>query len=215
MENRTRRGRPARTMAGVSEEIDDRDAPPVPQVLRQGWTVAPAAPNDPEAAAVLRDYLAELIVRYSGRATDDAEIDRHLRAGHDSDDLVPPTGALFLARQGGDVVGCVGLRRLGGEGGDGGGGAGSALELTRMFVRKEARGQGGASLLLAEAERAARRLGAPVIRLNTRTDLVEARALYANHGYAEIPPYGDDPYAQHWFEKRLDGAAGAAGGDRG
>jgi len=209
-------------MAGVSEEIDDRDAPPAPQALRQGWTVAPAAPNEPEAAAVLRDYLAELIVRYSGRATDDAEIDRHLRAGHDSDELVPPTGALFLARRGGDVVGCVGLRRLGGEGGEGGegeggdgGGGGSALELTRMFVRKEARGQGGASLLLAEAERAARRLGAAVIRLNTRTDLVEARALYAKHGYAEIPPYGDDPYAQHWFEKRLDGAAGAAVGDRG
>ncbi|HEV7899165.1 MAG TPA: hypothetical protein VGP31_15120 [Planosporangium sp.] len=39
--------------------------------------------------------------------------------------------------------------------------------------------------------------------LETRHDLVEARNLYAKHGYVEIPPYFDDPYAEHWFEKRL------------
>jgi len=72
-----------------------------------------------------------------------------------------------------------------------------------MFVRPEARGSGVADLLLAAAEQYARGDGASLIRLNTRSDLVEARALYAKHGYQEIPPYGDDPLAEHWFEKQL------------
>jgi hypothetical protein len=41
------------------------------------------------------------------------------------------------------------------------------------------------------------------IRLDTRTDLVEARTLYAKHGYAEIDAYHDGLYAEHFFEKWL------------
>lgn len=163
------------------------------------WTVESADPGEPEAAAVLRDYLAEMISRYYGRETDDAEIDRHLRAGHDSDDLAEPTGVLLLARRSGTVVGCVGLRRVDGDTG------GDTLELTRMFVRREARGEGGAALLLTAAESRARGLGARSIRLNTRSDLVEARSLYAKHGYVEVPAFGEDPFADHWFAKPLSG----------
>ncbi|MEV4130454.1 GNAT family N-acetyltransferase [Nocardia sp. NPDC049707] len=158
------------------------------------WSVEPADPRSPEAAAILRLYLAEMICRYYGRPTDNAEIDRHLAEGHDSDDLTPPTGLLLLARRSGEAVGCVGLRRLDAQ----------TLELTRMFVRPDTRGDGAAAELLSSAEVAARELGARTIRLTTREDLVEARALYAKHGYAEIPPYGDDPLADHWFEKKLD-----------
>ena len=32
---------------------------------------------------------------------------------------------------------------------------------------------------------------------------MEARALYARHGYREIAAYNDSVYAAHWFEKRL------------
>lgn len=157
-------------------------------------TVEPVDPHAPEAADVLRHYLAEMISRYYRRPTHDAEIDRHLADGHGSDDLRPPTGLLLLARRGGEAVGCVGLRRLGAQ----------TLELTRMFVRPAARGEGLAAELLGCAESAARELGARVIRLNTRKDLVEARTFYAKHGYVEIPPYCDDPLADHWFEKMLD-----------
>jgi GNAT superfamily N-acetyltransferase len=161
-------------------------------------TIEAATPDLPAAAEVLRDYLGEMISRYYGRPTDDAEINQHLGAGHDSDDLVEPTGVLLLAqRVDGDAqprpIGCVGLRRLDER----------TRELTRMFVRPEARGSGVATLLLAAAEQRARADGASVIRLNTRSDLVEARALYAKHGYQEIPRYGDDPLAEHWFEKKL------------
>jgi GNAT superfamily N-acetyltransferase len=161
-------------------------------------TIETAAPDLPAAAAILRDYLGEMISRYYGRRTDDAEINRHLGDGHDSGDLVEPTGLLLLAQSAdGDAeprpVGCVGLRRLDEQ----------TRELTRLFVRSEARGAGVAALLLAAAEQRARADGASVIRLNTRNDLVEARAFYAKHGYLEIPRYGDDPLAEHWFEKRL------------
>ncbi|MBM0225765.1 GNAT family N-acetyltransferase [Micromonospora sp. ATA51] len=37
----------------------------------------------------------------------------------------------------------------------------------------------------------------------TRSDPVEARTLYARHGYVEIPAYNNGRYAEHWFEKAL------------
>ena len=46
-------------------------------------------------------------------------------------------------------------------------------------------------------------MASPTMRLDTRNDLVEARALYAKHGFAEIDRYNDAVYAEHWFEKRL------------
>lgn len=39
--------------------------------------------------------------------------------------------------------------------------------------------------------------------LDTRTDLVEARALYARLGYTETGPHNDDVHAEHWFRKNL------------
>ncbi|WP_433678021.1 GNAT family N-acetyltransferase [Nocardia sp. CA-119907] len=72
-----------------------------------------------------------------------------------------------------------------------------------MFVRPDARGEGRAAELLGCAESAARELGTRAIRLNTRKDLVEARALYTKHGYVEIPPYCNNPLADHWFEMTL------------
>jgi GNAT superfamily N-acetyltransferase len=57
--------------------------------------------------------------------------------------------------------------------------------------------------LIKAAEDEARGMGATRMRLDTRKDLVEARALYPKHGYAEITDYNSDYYADHWFEKRL------------
>jgi hypothetical protein len=41
------------------------------------------------------------------------------------------------------------------------------------------------------------------LRLDTRGDLVEARRLYARHGYLEIPAFSEGPYAEHWLGKTL------------
>lgn len=157
------------------------------------WAAAPLPITSPEAATLLRRYYTELIVRYYGRPTDDAEVSAVL-AEEPSDDLTPPTGEFLAARRDGVPAGCVGLRVLDAH----------TMELTRMFVGPEARGQGVASLLIGAAEACARdTFGADAIRLDTRKDLIEARALYAKHGYKEIERYNTSPYADHWFEKRL------------
>lgn len=157
------------------------------------WTAAALPVSHPDSVTLIRRYYAELIARYYGRPTDEAEISEVI-AQEPSDDLVPPTGAFVVARIGRVPVGCLGLRVLD---------AGTA-ELTRMFVGPEARRQGVAAGLIAVVEDLARStFGTRVIRLDTRTDLVEARALYARQGYHEIEPYNDSPYAGHWFEKTL------------
>ena len=152
------------------------------------------APHRPDAAAILRSYLREIAERYNGRPMPEAELDELLLEEH-SDDLEPPTGLLLLARdEDGTVVGCVGLRWLDPR----------MAELTRMYVPPAARRRGIASGLIAAVEDEARQRGATVMRLDTRGDLVEARALYPKHGYVEITDYNASRYADHWFEKALE-----------
>ena len=66
-----------------------------------------------------------------------------------------------------------------------------------------ARRRGFGSRLLDHLEAYAREHGVATLRLDTRDDLVEARRLYARHGYAEVRPFSQGPYADHWFEKHL------------
>ena len=56
---------------------------------------------------------------------------------------------------------------------------------------------------MAELEADAARHGAAVARLDTNRHLIEAQALYRSIGYAEIPPFNDEVFAHHWFEKQL------------
>ena len=57
--------------------------------------------------------------------------------------------------------------------------------------------------LMRELERKSRELGLDALRLDTRTDLVEARSLYSSLGYIEGEAHNSDPYANHWFRKEL------------
>ena len=41
------------------------------------------------------------------------------------------------------------------------------------------------------------------LQLDTRHDLVEARRLYARHGYHEVPAFNAEPFAEHWLAKDL------------
>jgi len=166
-----------------------RTGPPLPS----GWTAAAHPVSAAESDTLLRRYHAELITRYHGRPTDDEEITA-VMAEIPSDDLTPPTGEFLVGRRGGVPVGCVGLRVL----------DATSTELTRLYVGSEARGQGVATLLIGAAERLAMTdFGARVMRLDTRKDLLEARALYPKLGYTEIDRYNDDELADHWFEKQL------------
>jgi GNAT superfamily N-acetyltransferase len=146
----------------------------------------------PDAVAVLRAYVDDVASRYYGRQATEEEIDRAL-AEDPSEHLDPPTGLFFVAREGGEVIGCVGVKIVDAH----------TAELTRMYVQARSRGRGWGSRLLLTAEEAARRTGAQAMRLDTRNDLVEARVLYARHGYQEVAPYGERSYADHWYEKKF------------
>ncbi|MFF4367177.1 GNAT family N-acetyltransferase [Streptomyces sp. NPDC001594] len=157
-----------------------------------GWAVAPEPFTTADATALRRAYYAEVAGRYWERSVTEAEIDQGM-LDFPADELAPPTGRFVVGRLDGRPLACGGIRLL----------DPATAELTRIYVDASARGTGGGAALLAVLEEEARALGARRMRLDTRTDLVEARALYARHGYREIPAYNSGPYAQHWFEKPL------------
>ncbi|WP_328414442.1 GNAT family N-acetyltransferase [Streptomyces violaceus] len=160
------------------------------------WTVTPEPYDSPVAAALWRAYYTEVSDRWyllhEGRRTDPDELEREI-AAQPGADLAPPRGRLLVARNGGEPVGTAGVRLY----------DGTTAELKRVFLHRPMRGRGGAPLLVRAAEDAARALGAARLILDTRGDLVEARALYARLGYTETEPYNDDQYAEHWFAKSL------------
>jgi GNAT superfamily N-acetyltransferase len=71
-------------------------------------------------------------------------------------------------------------------------------------VAQSARGLGLGQKLLLALEDEGRKLGMTAIRLDTNRSLTEAQALYLKNGYVEVPRYNDDPYPDHFFEKKLD-----------
>lgn len=161
------------------------------------WTIAPEPVDSPAAAALWRAYYTEVSDRYyllhEGRRTDPAELEREI-AANTGGELAPPTGRLLIARYGGEPAGSAGVRLL----------DPTTAELTRVFVHEGMRGKGGAALLVGAAEEAARDLGAEQLILDTRSDLTEARALYARLGYTETGPHNEAAYAEHWFRKGLN-----------
>ncbi|MFD6024942.1 GNAT family N-acetyltransferase [Streptomyces griseoluteus] len=164
------------------------------------WTIAPEPYDSPVAAALWRAYYTEVSDRWyllhQGHRTDPAELEREI-AARTGAELAPPSGALLVARYGGEPAGSAGVRLL----------APDTAELTRVFLYARTRGRGGAAALVGAAEEAARTLGARRMLLDTRTDLVEARTLYARLGYTETARHNEDPYAEHWFTKDLSRAS--------
>ncbi|MEU3183076.1 GNAT family N-acetyltransferase [Streptomyces sp. NPDC006923] len=165
------------------------------------WSFRPESFDTPDARRLRRAYYAEVASRYWGRPATAAEIDEGL-AGDPPDHLAPPTGEFVVGRYGDEAASCGGLRMLDAE----------TAELTRVYVSPAVRGTGGGGTLLAALEDAALRLGAGRLVLDTRLDLVEARGLYAKHGFREIPAYGEPgPHSEIWYGKGLTArAAGQA-----
>jgi DNA-binding MarR family transcriptional regulator len=149
--------------------------------------VAAEDPTSSDARWCLGHYFAELGERFE----EGFDPVRTLPA--DSRDLVPPSGAFLLARFGGQPAGCGALKTL----------TPGVGEMMRMWVDRAHRGLGIGKRLVEGLEEQASALGHHTVRLYTNRSLAEARAMYRRSGYVEIPRYNDDPYADHWFEKRL------------
>jgi DNA-binding MarR family transcriptional regulator/GNAT superfamily N-acetyltransferase len=153
--------------------------------------VAVVDPGDPGARYCVRSYFAELAQRFDSGFNPDRSISA------EDDELTPPAGLLLVATLHGDPIGCGALkfhRR-------------APTELKRMWVSPAARGLGLGRRLLAELEARAAASGARTVRLETNRALTEAIELYRSAGYREVEAFNDEPYAHHWFEKRLGRAA--------
>jgi DNA-binding MarR family transcriptional regulator/GNAT superfamily N-acetyltransferase len=149
------------------------------------------APNSAAARRCLAAYFRELTARFEG-GFNPGEGDPA-----PEEEMAPPNGFFVLARIDGRPVGCGGLRRIDKHIG----------EIKRMWTAPEARGQGVARRVLHELETLAREAGVDTLRLDTNRVLVEAQAMYRREGYREIVRYNDNPYAHHWFEKKLETTA--------
>ncbi len=67
---------------------------------------------------------------------------------------------------------------------------GDVMEVKRMFILKEKRGKGYASIILKELENWAKELGYKTCILETGINQPEAITLYKKSGYRIIPNYG-------------------------
>jgi GNAT superfamily N-acetyltransferase len=155
------------------------------------WTVQSEEPERADVHALIRAYFAELTVRYFHRPTTEAEIDLTLAEYPTIVGSPSGLGVFLVLRADGVAAGHLGVYPTG--------------ELTRFFVHPEYRRGGGGRVLLAAAEEWARAQHLPRLFLDTRHDLVEARAFYVSAGFTEIAPPTSSPgkFQDHWFEKVL------------
>lgn len=144
-------------------------------------------PDSADAKWCLGQYFAELGERFEERF----DAGKSIRA--DADELRTPRGTFLLARLDGRPVGCGAVKTI--EPGVG--------SIKRMWVSREVRHAGVGRRLLLALEKEAAGLGMGLLRLETNASLLEAQALYRRNGYREVPAFNDDPYADHWFEKRI------------
>jgi DNA-binding MarR family transcriptional regulator/GNAT superfamily N-acetyltransferase len=149
--------------------------------------IASEAPDSAEARSCLGEYFRELGARFEGGF-------HHEKEGlADAAEMAPPTGVFVLARLDGEAIGCGGLKRI----------DEAAGEIKRVWTAPKARGMGVARRMLRMLEAAARDMGLNRLRLDTNRALKEAYALYRKEGFREIARFNNNPYAHHWFEKRL------------
>src|SRR6185437_6005662 len=157
---------------------------------------APTDPASPVGREVVGRYFAEIGRRFGfDAAADETEKDTKL--------LVPPTGVFVVAVSDGEPVACGGLQTLDALA-EGPLANGQRVgELKRMWVHGDWRGAGLGSRLLRHLEDQARALGHGAVRLDTNAALAEAISMYQRAGYRPIARYSDNPWATHFFEKRL------------
>ena len=152
-----------------------------------GMELGVEAPDSAAAQWCLEKYFAELATRF------EAGFDVVRSNSASVEEMTPPAGFFVIARLDGAPAGC-GALKVSGE---------STGEIKRMWTTPNARGLGIARRVLRLLEAKAREAGLTRLRLETNRALTEAQALYRREGYHEVAPFNAEPYAHHWFEKRL------------
>lgn len=135
-----------------------------------------AEPEWRRARALIEEYAASLALDLSFQNI--AHELEHLQTEYS-----PPEGALFIAMDGDDAVGCAGLRRF-----DAGAG-----EVKRLYVAPRGRGRGAGRRLAQAVIDAGRSAGYERLLLDTLPSMTEALALYAVLGFVPVPAYRFNP----------------------
>jgi ribosomal protein S18 acetylase RimI-like enzyme len=135
--------------------------------------------NSAEVANVIEEIQQFYVERYGSRDEDETP----------AADFTPPRGLFLLGAVGDEIVASGGWRWR----------APGTVEIKRMWVRPDHRGQGVARAMLGDLERRATDAGAVRIVLNTGYLQPEAIALYESSGYRRT----DERYG-HYAEQ--DGA---------
>jgi DNA-binding MarR family transcriptional regulator/GNAT superfamily N-acetyltransferase len=178
-------------LAPLSERQQERLAEAMAEVerllLASMVEISAAVPGSADARWCIEQYFAELNERFDGGFDPGRSISAQAH------ELTPPAGLFLVAHLHQEPVGCGGLK-LHGD---------APAELKRMWVAPRVRGLGVGRRLLHELERRASEAGVDMLRLETNGTLAEAIALYRREGYAEVAAFNSEPYAHHWFEKRL------------
>jgi DNA-binding MarR family transcriptional regulator len=149
--------------------------------------IAVADPTTRDAQWCIQQYFTELNERF------EMGFDPALSISAYAHELTPPAGLLLVARLRDEPVGCGALKFH----------ENAIGELKRMWVAPQVRGLGLGRRLLLALEHEAREAGMTILHLETNHTLTEAIELYRHSGYREVEAFNDEPYAQHWFEKRL------------
>jgi GNAT superfamily N-acetyltransferase len=158
-----------------------------PRLSAASIEIRPVDPEHEDARYCLEEYVAELN-RRSERGFDPS-----IGATALPHEVRPPAGEFFVVYLGGEAIGCGAVKHH----------ADAPAEIKRMWLAPRARGLGLGRRLLARLEECASAGGARVAHIETSAVLSEAIALYRSAGWVEVPPFNDEPFADHWFEKEL------------
>src|SRR5947209_11280097 len=156
-------------------------------LIAAGVEIRSVDPEHPDARYCLAEYVAELN-RRSTRGFDPS-----VGATALPHEARPPAGQCFVAYLHGEAIGCGAIKHHGD----------APAEIKRMWIAPQARGLGLGRRLLEKLEACALAGGARVVHIETSAVLTEALALYRSAAWIEVPPFNDEPFADHWLEKSL------------
>ncbi|MEZ4607269.1 MAG: GNAT family N-acetyltransferase [Deinococcales bacterium] len=105
-----------------------------------------------------------------------------------------PEGAFWLAKDGDEVIGCGGFRKI----------SETICEMKRLYVLETYQGRGLVRALIEILLQEAKAKGYQLMRLDTLSKMIEAQQLYQRFGFYEIDAYTLNPLEGTLFmEKRL------------
>ena len=140
----------------------------------------------PEVETLLREYLSWVVPLFNAQNNLDVDVEVTLsNAMLDLTSVLPPDGRTVLARDTNGVANAIGFyRKIRAD----------AVEIKRLFVRPEARGEGLGRKVLRRLLNEARAADHSLVFLDSTAFMSSAHALYRSEGFQDVDFY---PEAEH------------------